>query len=149
MPRRRTHVFAGAASGAAFAAYRSWDAPPPQLVAETLGGLVGGCFGGILPDLLEPATSPNHRHLAHSVVAGGALTLARIGEWQASCRLAADAAMDRSRRHAVDCPERRQAETEAIFWRFFAGALVGLVAGYASHLILDATTKRSLPFFIP
>jgi hypothetical protein len=32
-----------------------------------------------------------------------------------------------------------------IFWEFLAGFLNGLMAGYTSHLALDALTQRSIP----
>lgn len=146
MPNRATHAKVGAAVGATVAVYRARSAPVNHVIAEGVGGLLGGWVGGVLPDVLEPATSPNHRRFAHSVVAGGTLTFARLAEWQATCRTSADRAAEVAILHPADSPERSQAELSALFWRFLAGALVGLVAGYASHLILDATTTRGLPF---
>jgi membrane-bound metal-dependent hydrolase YbcI (DUF457 family) len=32
-----------------------------------------------------------------------------------------------------------------LFWRFLAGLLNGMAAGYVSHLILDADTPRGIP----
>lgn len=145
MPNYSTHARAGAVVGILAAAYRAREAPTSQMAAEALGGLLGGWVGGVLPDVLEPARDPNHRKLAHSAVAGGALTLARIAEWQASCRTAADAATNRSLAHPIGSAERSAAEWDAFFWRLLAGALVGLVAGYTSHLVLDAGTPRGLP----
>lgn len=145
MPNFATHARAGAASGALVAFYRARSAPTDQLLAETVGGLVGGFVGGVLPDVLEPARDPNHRKLAHSVAAGGALTLARIAEWQAACRSSAEAATVRIAACPVGSVERSRAEWDALFWRLLAGALVGLVTGYASHLALDAGTPRGLP----
>jgi membrane-bound metal-dependent hydrolase YbcI (DUF457 family) len=145
MPNYSTHAQTGAMVGALAAVYRARSAPTDQMVAETVGGLLGGWLGGILPDVLEPARDPNHRKLAHSLAAGGALTLARIAEWQAGCRTAADAATSRSLMHPMGSSERSSAEWDAFFWRLLAGALVGLVAGYASHLALDAGTPRGLP----
>jgi hypothetical protein len=145
MPNRATHARAGAAVGVGAAVYCAREAPTEQLLAEAVGGLLGGWLGGVMPDVLEPATSPNHRKLAHSAVAGGALTLARIAEWQASCRTAADAAASRATAHPLGTSERSRAEWEVLLWRLLAGALVGFVAGYASHLALDAGTARGLP----
>jgi hypothetical protein len=115
------------------------------MLAEVLGGLLGGWVGGVLPDVLEPAVDPNHRKAAHSVAAGGVLTLARLAEWQAACRSAAEAAGHRAIMHPLGSPERSRAEWDVLLWRLVAGALVGLVAGYASHLVLDAGTPRSIP----
>ena len=145
MPNGATHARVGAASGVAVAAYRARTAPMDQLIAEAVGGLIGGWVGGVLPDLLEPATSPNHRKLAHSAAAGGALTFARIAEWQATCRAAADAAAIRALSHPLGSRDRERAQWDVLLWRLLAGVLVGLVAGYASHLVLDAGTPKGLP----
>ena len=127
---------------AAAAAYRARTAPTDQLIAEAIGGLIGGWVGGVLPDILEPATSPNHRRVAHSAAAGGALALVRIAEWQASCRAAADAAVTRALAQPVGSPERESAEWDVLFWRLLAGILVGLVAGY----LVFAVGVVSFPF---
>lgn len=146
MPGRTTHAQAGAIAGAAVAAYRSRHATGDQQIAETVGGILGGLLGGMLPDLLEPATTPNHRSVAHSAVAAGTLTFARVAEWQARCRTAAEGAAKRSLLHPIGSPERNSAEWDAMLWRLVAGFLVGLVVGYGSHLLLDAGTPRGLPF---
>ena len=39
---------------------------PIDATLELFGGVVGGIAGGRLPDLIEPATSPNHRDPAHA-----------------------------------------------------------------------------------
>lgn len=145
MPNRATHEVVGAASGAAFTLLRAGTSPTPQAASEVLGGTFGGWLGGLLPDVLEPATSPNHRELAHSLVAGGTLTFARLAEWQAKCRAEAKCCEARAFAFALGSDARRSAEWEILGWRFLAGLLVGLVAGYASHLILDAGTAKGLP----
>ncbi len=145
MPNRATHARVGAAVGTLAALYRARTVPADQLMAEVVGGLLGGCIGGVLPDVLEPATNPNHRNLAHSALAGGALMLARIAEWQAHCRAAADEATNRARLHPAGSAACSSAQREAMLWRLLAGALVGLVAGYVSHLVLDAGTAHGLP----
>ena len=145
MPNYSTHARTGAAVGVVAAAYRAREAPTNQMLVEAIGGLLGGWVGGVLPDVLEPARHPHHRKLGHSVAAAGALTLARIAEWQATFRTAADAAASRSLVHPIGSIERSSAEWDELFWRLLAGVLVGLVAGYASHLVLDAGTPRGLP----
>jgi hypothetical protein len=146
MPRRSTHARAGVLAGAGIAAYRSRHATGNEQIAEAVGGALGGLLGGLLPDLLEPATTPNHRSVAHSAVAAGTLSLARLAEWQAECRTAAEAVVKRSLAHPLGSAERGSAEWDAMFWRLLAGFLVGLVAGYGSHVLLDAGTPRGLPF---
>lgn len=72
-----------------------------------------------LPDVLEPALTPNHRQFFHSLLFAGILGygLYRLYGW------------------AAETPEQKFLRT------------IGLIAGgaYLVHLALDATTKRSLP----
>jgi len=90
-----------------------------EVVGHAAVGCAGGYCFGTLPDLVEPAVTPNHRQFFHSVVFAGALGygLYRLYRW-----------------------EPTTAEGKVL-------RLLGLVAGgaYLVHLALDATTKRSLP----
>lgn len=72
-----------------------------------------------LPDLLEPATSPNHRQFFHSLVFASLLGvgLYKLHQWEP------DAVADK-------------------FWKAL-GMLA--ISGYLIHLALDATTAKSLP----
>ncbi len=72
-----------------------------------------------LPDLLEPATSPNHRQLFHSWLAlGGATYLLRcLHRWQ----------------------------PEEPFERIVRTVGKAACVAYVAHLALDALTPRSLP----
>jgi membrane-bound metal-dependent hydrolase YbcI (DUF457 family) len=90
----------------------------------TLEPLAGG-FGAYLltklPDLLEPATTPNHRQFFHSLAFASLLGIGlnKLHKWQ---------------------PE----EAADKFWK-----ALGMVAisSYLIHLALDATTAKSLPLF--
>jgi inner membrane protein len=79
---------------------------------------LAGCLGSI-PDMLEPATNPNHRQFCHSVLAGVFViwSLKKIYDWQP----------------ATPAQE---------FLRYLS-----LIAGgaYTIHLVQDALTKKSLP----
>jgi len=84
--------------------------------------LVGGGLAAIftkLPDVLEPAVNPNHRQFFHSLAFAAAVAVGwkALYDWQ---------------------PET----DDARFWR-----KVGMIGAgaYLCHLVLDATTKRSLP----
>lgn len=112
---------------------------------EVLGGAWGGVKGARAPDLLEPATCPQHRYFAHSWT----VFLAVIGT-------SVDAARALCRKMGEQCDLRAQAQTlapldrsfhalSALFWWFCAGALTGFKAGYASHLALDGCTPMGLP----
>lgn len=79
--------------------------------------IAGGC--GTLPDLIEPATSPLHRQLFHSVAFATVVgvMLYRTYQWQP------DTDSGRVTRHIL----------------LFAGA------AYLIHLAMDSMTPRSLP----
>jgi len=72
-----------------------------------------------LPDILEPATSPNHRQFFHSLAFAGflGLTARQIYEWK---------------------PEEE-------WQKWLRLALLAAIASYGVHLALDFCTKRSLP----
>lgn len=145
MPNCRTHTLVGAAAGAGLAAYHARHEAPEHQLLEIAGGVLGGDWGGRLPDILEPATSPCHRDLAHSCLAlfaAGALTLE---EWRRSCRERAEDYGRRRTDPALTSGARLLYTILELFWRFVAGVLTGLQAGYASHLVLDGCTPSGLP----
>lgn len=74
-----------------------------------------------LPDVLEPAVTPNHRQFFHSLAFAGLL----IWGWKA----------------IYDWQPKTD---DGRFWRRVA--MIGAGA-YLCHLALDATTPRSLPVF--
>lgn len=80
---------------------------------------LAGAFGGKLPDLFEPATSPNHRKFLHSLcfLAGVCYGVKRIYDWQ----------------------------PEDLLGKIVKYALLACGIGYISHLALDARTPKSLP----
>jgi membrane-bound metal-dependent hydrolase YbcI (DUF457 family) len=75
---------------------------------------IGGAIG-LFPDLIEPATSPNHRAFFHSLAFSGVVTYAAFGKhsenWSTEDKIAARIAL----------------------------------LSYLSHLALDAGTPKSLP----
>lgn len=86
---------------------------------KPLLGSAAAAFFTNLPDLLEPATSPNHRAFFHSLAFAALLgtCLHELNQW------------------------RPQADSEK-FWKG-AGMLAASV--YLIHLALDFTTAKSLP----
>ena len=148
MPKCRTHTLAGAAAGAGLAAYHARHEVSDHQLVEIAGGVLGGAWGGRLPDLLEPATSPCHRDLAHSclsLVAAGALTLE---EWRRSCRGRAEDYGRRLANPELTSEARLLYAILEVVWRLAAGVLTGLQAGYASHLVLDGCTPSGLPLLV-
>jgi inner membrane protein len=114
-PTHRLVAGLGIAAAAAHLEQQNGDQP----TAMPLGAGVVGAFCTNLPDILEPATSPNHRKVFHSVACAVVLIAGfkKAWDWE---------------------PE----DDLGKFLRFVA--LAG-TAGYLAHLALDATTKRSLP----
>ena len=102
-----------------------FDSPnPPKGFWETLERLdffelalftAGGATIATLPDILEPATNPNHRALFHSLACGGAVTYGAFGKHTKN--LSPDA------KHALR-----------------VAAL-----SYLSHLLMDSNTPKGLP----
>lgn len=148
MPNRHTHLGVGVGTGALAAGYRARTEPIRHLVAELVGGAIGGGVGGVTPDILEPATSPNHRDVAHSVAAGAVIVWMGVANWQAYCRNRACLSDQLACRTEIHPDVRASAELRAVLWRMLAGAIVGFAAGYLSHLALDATTAKRIPLLM-
>jgi inner membrane protein len=89
----------------------------PLDLGEVLLAAGVGAFGGLVPDLLEPAIHPNHRQFFHSYVAGALLVHAN--------------------RHIS-----RNAQIPADV----RGAIHLASMGFLSHLFADAQTTKSLPW---
>jgi inner membrane protein len=118
MASLREHAWLGAGTGALtyilMCRYydRSFD------FGEMLGCAAVSTAAAMVPDILEPALSPNHRNVAHSFVAGsGLFSFAR-------------------NRCGVD--NRDWEEFQKILW-------AAATTGYLSHLLADASTPRGLP----
>jgi membrane-bound metal-dependent hydrolase YbcI (DUF457 family) len=146
MPRRRVHVAVGSIGGAVAGVATSQHLTEGDQATHVLFAGIGGAVGGAAPDLLEPATSPNHRAFFHSLVVAGSLTAAWAADLAADCHRAAEACEARAA-CASDDGSRQWERLKAFLWRALAGFLVGLFAGYGSHLVLDAATSRGLPLF--
>lgn len=154
MARYRTHRLVGGLAGGVTAGVVARNQPAGWALAEIAGGTVGGIAGGILPDWLEPALGSYHRSFFHSIAAAaaaGSLThnvLFRTAEGPIQqLRAKADELAERS------CIEQDPMIALFLFLtacaaRMLAGAISGFVAGYGSHLILDAATARSLPLVV-
>jgi membrane-bound metal-dependent hydrolase YbcI (DUF457 family) len=129
MPNLKKHVTVGAVVGGGlnlvWQLYKIHDLPnPPEGFWDTISRInfvevaafaaVGAAFGA-LPDLIEPATTPNHRAVFHSVVCAGVVTYAGLGN------------------HTDDLiPSKRH-------------LLRVVTLSYLSHLFLDGQTPKGLP----
>ncbi|HVW27300.1 MAG TPA: hypothetical protein VHC69_18165 [Polyangiaceae bacterium] len=131
---RDDHRKVGILSGVAAVCLNAARANRSVTLGELVGGALSGMFGAAGPDVFEPADHPHHRQVAHSAVTLMATTgyvLPRAADLQN--KLATEAQTDPD-------PLRR------FLTQFVAGASAGAPAGYASHLVADATTPRSIPF---
>jgi hypothetical protein len=147
MPNRDVHFRTGAASGAVFATCLAWGQPGPYVLAEAVGGIVGGIGGGLLPDVIDVPRSPRHRAEAHSLsITGtvGRFVSEQLPLWQASLRNRAEYYAQMRTASSEFLPQISYSFLELLF-RCLAGALAGLLAGYASHLALDSLTPSCLP----
>lgn len=147
MSRRAVHTVVGGICGAGAAAYIARDEEAPAFVLEALGGAVGGYHGGILPDVLEPALTPHHRGLAHSVLAssGGAAAIIKKGNMPLQTMRDRLREFERELEITTDPWQRLLLALAIVTGHFAIGYGVGLAAGYGSHLLLDGSTARSLP----
>lgn len=145
MPNSETHKIVGGLAGLI-----SLSLLPPLSSgggsATLVGRVAGGVVGGLLPDRLEPATSPRHRSTCHSATAGGmaltALDIARKIEAYLQ-------------RRSAEIRHEAQGQSDAVLmflqkvwaWvvEFFGGTAVGVVVGYVSHLIADMFTPAGIP----
>jgi membrane-bound metal-dependent hydrolase YbcI (DUF457 family) len=118
-----------------------WD-----VVAQVLGGAVGGKLGSRLPDLIEPPTSSWHRSAAHSLVATAAVATAGLAKSNGLAERLRVAARDARIRSDENPNVRAMQMVLRLLNSFGAGVATGIPAGYVSHTLLDAATPRSIPF---
>jgi hypothetical protein len=147
MANRRTHRTVGAVAGAFLAFVLSKGQPVWHRIVELIGGTTAGLFSALLPDIFEPADSPNHRSLIHGVLPNTVLLVycaRRLRLCQVSLRSRADDHANLAKQ-AQTAGSRLWHWSVEFFCRFFAGAAAGALIGYGSHLALDAFTPRSLP----
>jgi MFS family permease len=148
MPGRQTHVAVGILVGSELAAYRAREQEPLAALLETVGGAVGGYFGGRLPDIIEPALWPGHRQFVHSVAAGSGIAYGLyklLEEWEKECRSRAEHYSNKRGEDSAHWWQKFFFTVLEIFFRVVAGGLSGLSAAYMSHLFLDGSTPKSIP----
>lgn len=119
MPNSKTHLIIGAATGAAVNAYLQFNRLKADNAARFDWAEIVVCSAvagaaALLPDLLEPATTPNHRKFFHSVAMAALVTHAITGNHTKKCTAA----------------------------ELLLLTVVGM--GYLSHLAADATTPKCI-----
>jgi membrane-bound metal-dependent hydrolase YbcI (DUF457 family) len=118
MPDLKQHVALGAGAGIVTYAVMSHYYKRQFDLGEMLVCAAFGTAAALVPDIIEPALSPNHRSFAHSLAAGCGLI-----------RLAVD-----------QCGAENQDWDQ---WHKILWAVA--TAGYLSHLVADGCTPRGLP----
>lgn len=184
MPGRKTHVIIGAGTGLAIDAILQYLRLPLRDdgsrdwskfnwgEAIFAGGI--GAVAGCLPDLLEPATDPNHRKFFHSVTCGGgAIKVAKelvvpqkISANDSAVGVNSESRMQPQENKTEQADKAKNAPkgdvSEAIRnskKNFFSDEILAsfgtpsgrltavALGGYLSHLVADMTTKKSIPLF--
>jgi hypothetical protein len=147
MSNRKIHTIVGATSGGVFAGAVAGNRGSNVLL-EGIGGGLGGWVGARLPDLIDPPTSPRHRSVGHGVAQSaiaGRYLLDAIPRWQGWLRGMA-AQHQEAARIAPDRWSELGHTIAHVVLLLASGAILELVVGYLSHLILDGTTAAGLPF---
>ena len=117
MANAKTHaLIAGIAGVGTYALYCRRNRREVRFWGAVGSGLLSA-FGGLVPDLIEPAVDPNHRRFFHSVVTGADLACGAV-----------------------------KAQGDQSFSDTLELVTVLLVVGYISHLLADALTPKGLPF---
>ena len=68
MPNRPFHVATSTPVGVGYALYKANNQNGLARTMEAFGGALGGYWGGILPDCIDPPFHPGHRSLGHGFV---------------------------------------------------------------------------------
>src|SRR4029077_15964815 len=151
MSNRKTHLAAGAVVGVGVGVYTARNVDGWPALARILGAVLGSVAGAALPDVVEPALHSWHRRSFHSwgALAGTAgVTLGppvAARRWIADREAAAGGCRVQRAALPLDDTERAGLWRAHVFEHFLIAAALGLPAGYASHLMLDAVSPRGLP----
>jgi hypothetical protein len=143
----KIHRRVGCVAGGATAWYAARGQPTHLRVVETIGGAMAGIVGAMMPDRIDPATSPRHRSIGHGLLpigAAGFWAVKNLKRWQGWLRSQAER-LQRELDVERDGGRRVLLMFAAVACTLAAGAVAGFIGGYLSHLALDALTPASLP----
>lgn len=96
--------------------FKKKELSPEEISGRLLLASVGGFIGSTIPDIIDPPTGPNHRGLGHGVVTGAA--------------------------GVYTCTKLNNKTENPYAKAFIKGTGVGAI----SHLALDSTTPKGIPF---
>lgn len=115
----KKHAILGALiAGGGYLDYKLSKKESPDLI-EAIVSFVGGAIAGAAPDLLEPATNPNHRSFFHSPAILDLINLGNREVWQS----------------------KQLTESQKTIASLLSTA-------YASHLVADGQTPKGLPLLV-
>jgi hypothetical protein len=143
MPRKNQHI------GIALFAQLAVEVLNPSTLDgddrfwDVVGACLGATFGGVLPDILEPALTPSHRQFAHGIIpAAAAAHFGKCAHRDGCASLYIWAQQAFSPSAEVAAPP----DSTPRWLRFvIAGFFRGVPVGYLSHLIADFGTPCCLP----
>jgi hypothetical protein len=146
MPGRNTHLVIAAICGGAAAYLVAREAGSSDAFPEILGGVAGAFVTAMVPDAIDPATSPSHRASGHSVAVAGLVSRAvpPCCRFATRCRKSAETFRDFAAQPDIQPGERANHQFSELASRFVAGFAIGLPVGFLSHIGADATTPRGL-----
>lgn len=147
MPNHNEHLIWGAVAGAGYCLLSSSVRRREISLAELLGGALSGAIASKLPDVIEPATHPNHRSTFHSasfLVTTGIVALPWAEQERQRQYQLADYARTQENVSANEI-EQGYWLRKALWHEFVAGLFAGLVVGYISHLVADSLTPKGIP----
>ena len=145
MPGKQSHIWGGVGTAVAV----DLLAPPRVDQSDRLwhgvGAALGGAFGGVLPDVLEPASDPNHRQFCHGILPSLACWYFSKGFYEQGYQAVLKWAS--SADPGFWLPEMHDGGRGLPRWlrMVIAGFVRAVPIGYLSHLALDLLTPRSLP----
>ena len=113
-------LLGGVIGGGGYVLYRLAEKKPIDIL-ELILYSIGGAIAGILPDILEPATNPNHRSLFHSIT-----TLLMIAQGNNSIWSDSNQTLTKDQKATISI----------------------LSAAYCSHLATDGLTRKGLPILL-
>lgn len=145
MPNRNTHIGIALFAQLGLEMVRQSDLAGDDRFWDVVGAALGATCGGVLPDVLEPALSPDHRQFAHGMLPTAAVAWFGKGKHREGCE--ALYAWAKSAPIPGEAAQADSGQNDTPRWLRFviAGFFRALPVGYVSHLIADAATPRGLP----
>jgi hypothetical protein len=143
MPRKNEHIGIALFAQLAIEMIKPSPLNGDDRFWDVVGACLGATFGGVLPDILEPALTPNHRQFAHGIIPAAAVAHFGKGAHCEGC----DSLYAWAHEAPMLIGAVSAASDSAPRWLRFAiaGFFRGVPVGYLSHLLADFGTPRGLP----